>query len=721
MRTLVLMRGAPGCSKTTWIQQYKLEQYSISPDNIRTMIQSPVMNLEGKFYISQSNDKRVWSLLFEILEDRMKRGEFTIIDATHSKSSDFSKYKKLIDLYRYRLVCIDFTNVPIEVCKERNRNRDPYKFVPEHVIDMMYSRFKNPIPGFVKVIKPEEFDTLLVKPIDYNKFKRIHHIGDIHGCYTVLMKYLEFNKFHPHLIEDELYIFLGDYIDRGIENAEVIRFLMSICEQKNVLLLEGNHSKHIKNYAFDQEIVSREAKISLKQIEDVGITKKELRNFCRHLGQLAYYTYNDQVVLVNHGGISSLNTNPLFISSNEFIKGVGKYEDKIDDHWIQNNNYFKKVVQIRGHRNIYDLPTKVNDLSYCLEGKIEFGGDLRCVTLTKEEGFQTHEIRNTVFRVNSLQKVSSQDQSVEDLLFQFQSNPKYIMERKCGNISSFNFTREVFGSKLWNSITHKARGMFINTNTKEIVCRGFDKFFNLNETPETKLSNLPNKLVFPLEITVKENGFLGLLGYDSESDDLIFTSKGSMESEHSKWFKDIFGSKYSNTKHIKEYLKNNNCCLLFEVIDPINDPHIIEHKEQDIVLIDIVRRTPNYESIPDDLGQFNKVKYLNPISNMAEFMTWYHQVNVYSDDNPIEGYVIKDQNNFMFKIKLPYYSFWKYMRDIKEVITKGKEYNIKKSSLFDKRSNDYFNYIKSLDPIELKEMSLIESRNKFYDNCNLCG
>lgn len=28
--------------------------------------------------------------------------------------------------------------------------------------------------------------------------------------------------------DDEMYIFVGDYIDRGIENAEVIAFLMSI-------------------------------------------------------------------------------------------------------------------------------------------------------------------------------------------------------------------------------------------------------------------------------------------------------------------------------------------------------------------------------------------------------------------------------------------------------------------------------------------------------------
>ena len=91
MRSLVLLRGCPASGKSTFIKEHKLEQYTLCADNIRLLFQTPVMTVDGKLGISMKHDKKVWELLFECLEERMIRGEFTIIDATHSKSSDFSK------------------------------------------------------------------------------------------------------------------------------------------------------------------------------------------------------------------------------------------------------------------------------------------------------------------------------------------------------------------------------------------------------------------------------------------------------------------------------------------------------------------------------------------------------------------------------------------------------------------------------------------------------
>ena len=49
----------------------------------------------------------------------MELGCFTIIDATNSKTSEMQRYKDLCQKYRYRIYCIDMTDVPIETCKER--------------------------------------------------------------------------------------------------------------------------------------------------------------------------------------------------------------------------------------------------------------------------------------------------------------------------------------------------------------------------------------------------------------------------------------------------------------------------------------------------------------------------------------------------------------------------------------------------------------------------
>lgn len=83
-----------------------------------------------------------------------------------------------------------------------------------------------------------------MKPLDLSEYRTIHHIGDIHGCNTVLQKYLSENG---DIRDDEFYIFCGDYIDRGIENVEVLKYLISIMNRNNVLLLEGNHENGFKS------------------------------------------------------------------------------------------------------------------------------------------------------------------------------------------------------------------------------------------------------------------------------------------------------------------------------------------------------------------------------------------------------------------------------------------------------------------------------------------
>ena len=117
MRILVLLRAAPGAGKSTFIREQGLSQYALCADDIRLMASSPELKPDGTYQISQKNDKTVWKILFELLEKRMQRGEFTVIDATNSKTSEMNQYKKLADQYRYRIYLVDMTDIPIETCK----------------------------------------------------------------------------------------------------------------------------------------------------------------------------------------------------------------------------------------------------------------------------------------------------------------------------------------------------------------------------------------------------------------------------------------------------------------------------------------------------------------------------------------------------------------------------------------------------------------------------
>lgn len=106
-----------------------LKPYALSADDICLLCQSPILLPNGNHGISQQSDKNVWEYLFSMLEIRVQHGDFTAIDATNSKTVEMNRYKELAKQYKYRIACVDFTNVPIGQCKRQNSQRPKFKRV----------------------------------------------------------------------------------------------------------------------------------------------------------------------------------------------------------------------------------------------------------------------------------------------------------------------------------------------------------------------------------------------------------------------------------------------------------------------------------------------------------------------------------------------------------------------------------------------------------------
>lgn len=709
MRVLLLLRGSAGCGKSTWIEQNGLKPYALSADDIRLLCQSPVLQPDGTVGISQSNDKTVWKTLFNLLEIRMQKGEFTVIDATNSKTSEMNRYKQMCETYRYRMYCVDFTDIPIEEVKRRNANREELKRVPDEAIDKMYSRFKTQkIPSGIKVIKPNELDSIWMKLFDLSEYKKIHHIGDVHGCYTALKKYINDNG---GIKDDEFYIFCGDYVDRGIENADVVKYLISIKDKKNVLMLEGNHERWLWLWANDCTGKSKEFELVTKpQLEDAKIDKKDVRQLYRKFGQCAYYKYGENIYLVTHAGLSVLPDNLTFVATDQMIHGVGNYNDfeKIAETFAEKmpSNYY----QIHGHRNTKQVPICVNNRVFNLEGRVEFGGDLRCVQLDKD-GMHEVEIHNEVFKTPEMREEQSvTNSSVADVIISLRAN-RYIQEKKFGNISSFNFTNKAFYDKVWDEQTTKARGLYLDTFKGKVAARAYDKFFNINERPETKFDMLQNKLLFPVTAYVKENGYLGIVSYDEYNDDLFIASKSTIDSQFAEWLKEAIYNQITeeNRGKMKQYAKDNNVSFVFENVDMKNDPHIIEYPESKLYLLDIVYNQMDfakydYETMCDIAHQFGltpKEKAFE-IANWQDFYDWYYDIleeDYEYNGRKIEGFVIEDSVGYMTKLKLTYYNFWKFMRAIShEAIRNG--YIKKTSALTTPIANEYYAWVRKLHDVD---------------------
>lgn len=398
MRELVVLRGLPGSGKSTFLKYHNLEKYTLSPDTIRLMVAGTGILLNDKTGFKESllntEDKYVWKLFFEMLEKRMEKGLFTVLDATHTKESYFNDYNKLCDKYRYRMIIIEFDVKP-EDAKLRNLMRPSYKIVPDEVIDRMYQQMKNPLPEKYKkyIVDAKLFTEMKLNPysIDLNQYEGVHIVGDIHSCFTALKQDLETSGVllpDGTINPNQALIFTGDYIDRGIEPIETINFLFEIKDLPNVYFLLGNHEIHIEKYMRNNKDTScigyaRETIKTLKTLGEEGSSK--LRQLVRKCRTHLIVNYNNQVLYITHGGIPEPIKDITQYSANELINGIGDYVDaqKVDE--LFNNNCLSNEFSIHAHRNINcvcDIKSSEHTFNLCDD--VEHGGFLRSVSFYKD-------------------------------------------------------------------------------------------------------------------------------------------------------------------------------------------------------------------------------------------------------------------------------------------------------------------------------------------------
>ena len=127
---------------------------------------------------------------------------------------------------------------------------------------------------------------------------------------------------------------------------------------------------------------------------------------------------------------------------------------------------------------------------------------------------------------------------------------------------------------------------------------------------------------------------------------------------------------------MKLYAKENGVSFVFECVDMKNDPHIIEYPESRLYLLDIIYNDLNYHKydyekmceVADRFGLRHKEKAF-VIDCWHDFALWQREVmaeDYLYNGREIKGFVIEDQNGYMVKLKLWYYSFWKKMRTLAE-------------------------------------------------------
>ena len=138
------------------------------------------------------------------------------------------------------------------------------------------------------------------------EYKRVLVIGDIHGNYTRFKSLYE----KLNVTDDDLVIFLGDYIDRGNNNLLMLRWIMHESKNDNIIALRGNHEqmmidffeKNDLNWIFNGgDQTGREIRNKMKDNPNL---MAEVLEFAQSLRLYYRRTINGQDYYFCHAGVN---------------------------------------------------------------------------------------------------------------------------------------------------------------------------------------------------------------------------------------------------------------------------------------------------------------------------------------------------------------------------------------------------------------------------------
>jgi RNA ligase len=275
-------------------------------------------------------------------------------------------------------------------------------------------------------------------------------------------------------------------------------------------------------------------------------------------------------------------------------------------------------------------------------------------------------------------------------------------------ISIYNYSRTCQYENKWDEITKSCRGLILDQEGN-VIAKGFDKFFNMEEHNSEEI---PNET---FEVFEKLDGSLGILFWYQGQ--WILATKGSFTSNQSIRAKEIL-NKYNYHPIPKGYT------TLVEIIYPENRIVCGYGDEESLVVLSMINNSSGKEL------DYTSLLYISDETRMP-VVKKYDAVNDYKTLKSLiskdrEGYVIRFRNGFRMKIKGEEYvrlhriltgfsnvDIWEYLKDGKNI-----------DELLDRVPDEFDKWVKTtIRDLRYEKMSIQENAGKLYDSFieNLSG
>lgn len=251
---LVVLIGPSGSGKTTFAHKHFTPTQVLSSDVCRAMVADDEAD--------QSATVAAFTVLHCILDQRLRAGRLTVVDATNVQAKARRPLVELAERYQRPKVAIMF-ELPRAVCKERNHQRQD-RVVEDFVVDRQCAQ----VPVSADALRAEGFDPVIVlhsqeeadafgqqagpSPVMYrSRTGPFDIIGDLHGCCDELLSLLRCMGYGidnptaliPHITapEGRTAVFVGDFTDRGPDNVRTLLLVMAMVHAGTAVAVPGNH------------------------------------------------------------------------------------------------------------------------------------------------------------------------------------------------------------------------------------------------------------------------------------------------------------------------------------------------------------------------------------------------------------------------------------------------------------------------------------------------
>ena len=251
---LVLLLGPSGAGKSTFAAEHFAPTEVLSSDRFRGWVSDDENSMDAT--------ADAFDALRYVAAKRLARRRLTVIDATNVQADARRPLVQLAREYHALPIAIAL-NLPERLCQDRNAERPDRAFGP-HVVRGHKRALKRSMRGLrregfrsvyeLKTAEQVEAVEVVRQPLWCDRRTEtgpFDIIGDVHGCMDELAALLDALGYETdreagaaHLYrhpEGRRAVFVGDLVDRGPRNLDVVRTVMAMVEAGTALCVPGNH------------------------------------------------------------------------------------------------------------------------------------------------------------------------------------------------------------------------------------------------------------------------------------------------------------------------------------------------------------------------------------------------------------------------------------------------------------------------------------------------